>query len=187
MEIYDKNQIKSNLRQSFGTIVYAIEKIEDASFLRPRLEGKWSPAEIVGHLILSTKPVNKSMSLPKLVLKTQFGTNNRSEKSFSDTKAKYYRVLNKGVQAPPNFTFRGAEEKGKKGLMEMFINELNRLIDNIDNWSEQDLSKYVLPHPAIGKMTIREMLFFTIFHTDHHYKQMQELFITEQEVVPLEE
>ena len=39
-------------------------------------------------------------------------------------------------------------------------------------WSEEDLSSYVIPHPILGKFSVREMLYFTIFHTTHHYKAL---------------
>ena len=38
----------------------------------------------------------------------------------------------------------------------------------IDSFSEKDLDNYILPHPLLGKLTIREMLFFTIYHVQHH-------------------
>jgi uncharacterized damage-inducible protein DinB len=48
---------------------------------------------------------------------------------------------------------------------------LNRKIDKI---SEEDLDKHILPHPLIGKTTIREILYFTIYHVQHHQKAIKE-------------
>ena len=45
------------------------------------------------------------------------------------------------------------------------INKLNKKIDSFD---EKDLDRYILPHPLLGKLTIREMLFFTVYHVQHH-------------------
>ena len=44
-----------------------------------------------------------------------------------------------------------------------------------DNILEKDLDFYVLPHPLIGKLTLREMLFFCIYHVQHHHKITQEI------------
>lgn len=33
-----------------------------------------------------------------------------------------------------------------------------------------ELDKYILPHPLLGKLTIREMMYFTIYHVEHHKK-----------------
>jgi len=38
----------------------------------------------------------------------------------------------------------------------------------VNGWSEADLDRYLLPHPLLGKLTVREMLFFTIHHAQHH-------------------
>ena len=38
----------------------------------------------------------------------------------------------------------------------------------ITRWSEADLDRYQLPHPLLGKLTVREMLFFTVYHQHHH-------------------
>jgi uncharacterized damage-inducible protein DinB len=38
----------------------------------------------------------------------------------------------------------------------------------IDAWEEDQLDEAQLPHPIIGKITVREMLFFTIHHNLRH-------------------
>lgn len=38
------------------------------------------------------------------------------------------------------------------------------------DWSEDALDRHALRHPLIGEMTVREMLFFTVFHERHHLK-----------------
>ena len=43
-----------------------------------------------------------------------------------------------------------------------------QLLKKVENWKESDLDKYVLPHPLLGKISLREMLYFTDFHILHH-------------------
>ncbi len=62
IEIHDKGTMKAALRQSFGDVIYACDKLNEDQFYAPSEEGKWSPGDIIGHLILSTKPVNKAFS-----------------------------------------------------------------------------------------------------------------------------
>ncbi len=38
----------------------------------------------------------------------------------------------------------------------------------VSSWSEADLDRCRLPHPLLGKLTVREMLFFTLYHYEHH-------------------
>jgi uncharacterized damage-inducible protein DinB len=46
---------------------------------------------------------------------------------------------------------------------------------NVERWSEKELDKRQLPHPLMGKLTLREMLFFTHYHTLHHGAKIDEL------------
>ncbi len=41
----------------------------------------------------------------------------------------------------------------------------------VDSFSEAQLDALILPHPLLGKLTLREMLYFTIYHVQHHEKQ----------------
>ena len=34
--------------------------------------------------------------------------------------------------------------------------------------SEHKLDRCILPHPLLGKLTLREMIYFTIYHMEHH-------------------
>jgi hypothetical protein len=38
----------------------------------------------------------------------------------------------------------------------------------IRRWDEAALDRYRLPHPLLGKLTLREMLYFTLYHLGHH-------------------
>jgi hypothetical protein len=40
-----------------------------------------------------------------------------------------------------------------------------------EKWDEGELDQYQLPHPTLGKRTIREMFYFTIFHNLRHASQ----------------
>ena len=40
-------------------------------------------------------------------------------------------------------------------------------------WSEAALDGYRIPHPLLGKLTVREMLLFTLYHNVHHVTNVQ--------------
>jgi hypothetical protein len=44
----------------------------------------------------------------------------------------------------------------------------------VEGFSEQQLDLLILPHPLLGKLTLREMIYFTIYHAGHHEKQVIE-------------
>jgi len=173
MELNDKTAIKSSLRKSYSSVIYAINDLDEVAYNTPRTEGKWSPGDILGHLILSTKGIIKAMQMPKTILSTQFGTHNGAEKTREALMDLYLQALNDGVKAPSSVIFRGVAEKGKDRMITTFTNDLDQLVKWIDNWTERELSKYLLPHPAFGKLTVREMLYFTELHNYHHLKQIE--------------
>ena len=109
-EIYDKGSMKAALRQAFGDVIYVCDKLSEDVFFTPREAGKWSPAEIVGHLILSTKPINKALISPKFILKTTFGKLKRSSYTYEDVKERYLAIV-KGIKAPVTFEYNNAREK----------------------------------------------------------------------------
>jgi len=170
-----KQEIRSALRKSFSDVIYTLFEMNDEQFFTPRgaNQDQWSPAEILGHLILSAKSVSKAMSLPKIALRATFGINKGKETSFEETINRYQKVLKGGLQAPSSYRYYNPKEKGRQGLMDTWSNELNKLLAQVEKWSEADLDKYQLPHPALGKLSIRDILLFTDYHNKHHHRQLK--------------
>jgi hypothetical protein len=40
------------------------------------------------------------------------------------------------------------------------------------NCKEAQLDQYLVPHPLLGKITLRELGYFTIYHTQHHLRNL---------------
>ncbi len=47
------------------------------------------------------------------------------------------------------------------------------LCSKVDTCSKGQLDTFILPHPLLGKVTLREMLYSTIYHVQHHQKQIK--------------
>ena len=46
---------------------------------------------------------------------------------------------------------------------------MRKLINALQTkWDDKQLDKYLAPHPLLGKITLRELSYFTIYHTEHH-------------------
>lgn len=174
----NKQEIKSALRQSHGNVIYTLSDLDDATFFAPRPDEKWSPAEILGHLILSSKAINKAMTAPKMFLRASFGINKEESSRFDEKIEKYRSAIGSGLKAPKNFVYKDVEAKGRANLMSSWSSELSKLLMSVEKWSEKDLDKYQLPHPAFGKLSVRDMLKFTDFHTQHHHEQIKEVLVT---------
>lgn len=168
--IHDTESIIHGLEQAFESFSAVCRKQNDADFLEPLSPGKWSTAQHLDHLIKSTAPVNQALRMPKITLRTMFGKCNRPERTFEEVISKYQQKLAEGGRATGRFLPKDNMGKDKEKNIEELMKEGNRLTKALKKWDEKRMSIYVLPHPLLGKMTIREILFFTIYHTHHHQK-----------------
>jgi hypothetical protein len=57
---------------------------------------------------------------------------------------------------------------GRESLIQKLNKAITDLCEKAANYSESDLDTYILPHPLLGKLTLREMLYFTTYHVQHH-------------------
>ena len=57
-------------------------------------------------------------------------------------------------------------------LQDAVDKQITRLSEKIDRFSETELDQFILPHPLLGKLTLREMIYFTIYHVEHHHSQI---------------
>jgi hypothetical protein len=135
-------------------------------------EGKWSAIQQLDHIIRSVSPVNMAMGLPKFILKWRFNTANRPSKTYEQLVEKYQRKLLEGGRASARFTPPAIAADQEKTLSRKLEKLVQALCRKTNRWSEKDLDTYILPHPLLGKLTIREMLYFTAHHVLHHREAM---------------
>lgn len=128
---------------------------------------KWSPAQTVRHLTKSTRPVAKALRMPRLLLRLLFGVSKRSSTSFEDLREKYRARLNEGAQAG-RFAPSSNSGTDRDAIMADRARVKADLLNIVRRWPEDALDKYQMPHPVLGKLTVREMLYFTIYHHQHH-------------------
>jgi len=169
-----------NKEQLFLKTVNWLNEQPEARFNQEIIPDKWTIAHHIYHLVKSTRAVSKGMKMPKLALRTMFGKNNRQERTHDETYEKYMGVLATGVKASSDFSAEPGRVFEKAALIQRFEGELDDLKAALEKWNEKNMSEYVMPHPAIGKMTIRELMYFTIFHTKHHLRTLEEKYGVDQ-------
>lgn len=134
--------------------------------------GKWTSAQHVVHLVQSIKPLNTALVIPKLVLKMKFGKANRSPRSYDKVVNRYKERLieAEGIVSPFSQKMPEPSLEEMKNWMARLTDENNKLIKSIrKKWKEKDLDTFILPHPLMGKMLVREILMWTAYHTEHHF------------------
>jgi hypothetical protein len=132
----------------------------------------WSPADTVRHLIKSTSPVTQALVSPRMTLRDMFGEGPGASIPYSDLVERYHAVLaaggNAGSFAPSPSPIPTDLRASQQDLVSKCGSTLAALIAAVEPWTETELDLYRLPHPLLGKLTVREMLFFTLYHYEHH-------------------
>lgn len=171
----DKNQIISELKRSHADFIQKIIGLSDIDFTRKPGE-KWTSGQQLDHIYKSVKPTDMAFGLPMFVLKMKFGLANRSSKTYDDLVEKYRKALKnaKNFEMPKNFKPDELSLKAKSKTLKKLESLIEKLCSRLARYTEEDLDDYILPHPLMGKLTLREMLYFTIYHVGHHERQILE-------------
>lgn len=168
----DKVFITSLLAANSTAFVQFVNKLSEEQFTTTSSD-KWSVGQNVEHLIKSLSPVNLALRMPAFVLRFQFGKPNRKPRTYQELVTRYLEKLQAGGRAPGRFVPPPIVWADKEKKLTDFANEVANMIKRMNSWNEDQLDKYLLPHPLLGKLTLREMLFFSGYHIEHHLKLLE--------------
>ncbi len=151
---------------------------DSQSFFEPIGEA-WSPAENVRHLTKSVRAVTLGLRLPKTVLLLRFGRPKAVSRTYSEVVKVYRAALAAGGKAgkfAPKKREIPEDLAGERTQIMRYHKEaIEAFCDSIGKWSEPILDKRQMPHPLIGKLTVREMLLFSLYHNKHHVENVRGL------------
>ncbi|HNM38459.1 MAG TPA: DinB family protein [Anaerolineales bacterium] len=132
----------------------------------------WSAADNVDHVIKAVKPIVLALKLPRVVLKIFFGRPQHSSRPYKEVCRIYSEAISKGAKASGQFlpSENPVQDKERAKTMQLQKAEkiIQDLISALEKWEDSTLDQCQLPHPIIGNLTMREMLFFTIHHNVRH-------------------
>ncbi len=170
----NKSDLLSKLKDSNQRVIDWFTEIPADEFFQ-REGDAWSASDNVDHLIKSHKPIAKALKLPKFTLQAMFGSANQPSRSYEAICQVYKDTLAAGGVASgrylPDQQSPDNAEMVKQELLDQFLKASVNLVSAAEKWNERDLDGYLLPHPLIGKLTIREMLYFMIYHNLRHASQ----------------
>ncbi|MEO5511437.1 MAG: DinB family protein [Longimicrobiales bacterium] len=144
-----------------------------------RVDSAWPPAEHVMHLNIVVSAVARGFSVSPLLLRLRFGKAREPSRTYEQLRDHYRSLLAAGGEAPPKFVPPRDEgtvllpKERQEAIMARWQRVNARLRAAVPRWSERDLDRIRMPHPLLGKLTAREMLFFTIYHGHHHVAAAQ--------------
>jgi hypothetical protein len=163
----DRTTINAALQKNHEALIACIHKLPAGQWNASH-NGKWSPAQQLDHILRSVGPVHMAMGLPKWFLRLAFGRPKRVARSYDALVQRYMEKLTKGGRASGRFVPPATPTHSVERMSTDLRKLVKALNKRVDSWSEQELDLILLPHPLLGKLTMREMLYFTIYHAQHH-------------------
>ena len=165
----NKETIAELLDEKHQTLSNWLNK-QDAERWGTGPEGKWTTGQHVLHLLQSMKPLNLALSLPKFILKFKFGKSNRTVRDYDTVKNRYLQRLEeaKGITFNGSRNMKAPNLKDKQYILNRLLVENKKLQYKTKKWSDTDLDTYILPHPLMGRMPVRELIMWTAYHIEHH-------------------
>ncbi len=162
-------EITTSLRNNHASFVHLIGQLNGEQLSRSQPH-QWNPSQQLEHIYLSVRPVLLAFQLPRFIPRLLFGKANRKSRDYDTLVRDYQAKLQQGGKAPAAYVPTTGSNTIKRLLqLEKAIDQLCHIIDRL---TEEELDHYLLPHPLLGKLTMREMLYFTIYHVTHHHQQV---------------
>jgi hypothetical protein len=163
----DKEEIIRRSKEIFNQFTDICLEIPDEKFFFEPKE-KWSIAENADHLIRAIKTTQLAYSLPKPIVRLVGGKPNRASRSYDELVKKYKLKLEQGGKATGRYIPK-ISAATKFSLMQHWQKRNEKYLECLElKWKDLQLDKYLAPHPLLGKITLRELCYFTIYHTEHH-------------------
>ncbi|MEL7001767.1 MAG: DinB family protein [Bacteroidota bacterium] len=168
----NKNEIIELLRNNYGQFIDYLTGLsqEDLDY---HFENKWSAGEQLQHIVKSISPLTKAFGMPKAMIAENFGETDRVNSSYDELIDKYLGKLEEGGKAPSRFLPASSDPVNRKTLIKKLTNDLEALISLIGQFEEEELETLQLPHPLLGPISLKEMLYHAIYHVNHHLLQAQ--------------
>lgn len=170
--LMNKNEIITALTEEHKIFSDYLNSLNDKEFLFIPTQ-KWSAGQQLDHICRSVKPLAQGLLLPKFLIHFLFGKANRNSKTNQELIKKYLDKLESGGRASGRFIPKEVGLADRQRLTATLSRSIRSLTRLLYNYSEEDLDKIILPHPLLGKLTLREMLYFTIYHVQHHLNIMR--------------
>ncbi|MEO8067676.1 MAG: DinB family protein [Flavobacteriales bacterium] len=164
----NRSQINSALRKNHNDFLARVLAMPMDQRDRSS-NGKWTPAQHLEHIQRAVGPVTMALLLPRWSLRWRFGELNRAPRDHDGLVLRYKEKLAAGGKASGRFVPLSVPAQAVERIVASVERTVHTMTKRVDNWSEHDLDTVLLPHPLLGKLTVREMLFFTIYHVQHQH------------------
>lgn len=130
--------------------------------------GKWTAGQQLEHIVICVKPLVQVFGMDKTAIAKTFGTTDKPGRDYDTLLSEYKSKLNEGGKAPSKYVPENITADTRATLSETLPQLIAALKTRIDTFSEPELDTLCIPHPLLGNISLREMLYNAIYHVQHH-------------------
>lgn len=165
----NKEELILSFQQNHVEFLSFIEHLDLNDFETSVLD-KWTPGQQLEHIYLCLNPIDQSLRAKEFI-EQKFGTINRECLSYDETITNYLKALANGGKAPEQFVPSLIPYKEKETKIDAISNQLLSIKKSFGNYSEEEFETLSLPHPLLGKMSLKELFYLMSYHATHHLVQ----------------
>ncbi|WP_268224349.1 DinB family protein [Sinomicrobium oceani] len=168
----DIEGIGIELRRNHREFIHFIGTLAQQDFEKKRGE-KWTVGQQLDHIIKSLAPL--AVILPKKdFIQERFGKRGRPSVPYDTLVRDYQRVLLEGGKATGAFIPIETQWTEKDVALKVLEELVGQIVGSLQHYTETELDDLCLPHPLMGMLTVREMLYFTQYHVLHHLENIKQ-------------
>lgn len=169
----NKQVIAVTLKKNYSAFADYIMSLTESEYGYVN-EGKWNAAQQLQHIVLCVQPLVYVFSQDKPVIEQNYGREPRQSRSYDMLLGDYLGKLHAGGKAPERFLPAQSIEQPRIALIATLTKLIDELCAKLLTFDEAELDSLLIPHPLLGKLTLREMLYNAIYHVGHHKLQVQQ-------------
>ena len=172
-----KQDIETILDNKHIELFEWVNKQSNQSWIQGPKE-KWTVGQHILHLLDVIQLLNKALGYPKFLLRYKFGKSNRPSRSYDALVKRYNEKLALHQEKAKAFNkdLRIPKIAERQKLLAALQFENKKLQARVHPWKNKDLDTLLIPHPLMGKMTVREIIMWASHHTAHHTTILKELY-----------
>jgi hypothetical protein len=167
--IMKKEQIIGELTESHNKFTDYILSLNEVDFSFS-FQHKWTAGQQIDHIVRSISGILTAFIFPRFFVRLLFGRAKRYSATYENLVKAYQAKLEHGAKASRIFVPGKINFSNRNRLVDKLKTNVLKLNESISKFSEEELDSYMLPHPILGKLTMREMMYFVIYHVKHHHR-----------------
>lgn len=168
----NRSELITRIKDDHAAFIQFVGQLSEEQ-LRQSKPNKWNAIRQAEHIYRCLRPIRLALSLPKWIPLLLFGKSKTGSRDYATLVEAYQLTLQAGGKAPAAYVPRQTT-----ATVEHLLPRLQQLVDKlvwrVALYEESQFDRIRLPHPLLGKLTVRELLYFTIYHVEHHHRQAVE-------------